>query len=212
MRTDTPSPEYLADHTGRPRAVLRMPLAYEQARMGLAFHEAGHTVLLMSYGMHVLHSEVTAWTEGDDWFVTGNTQWGVPDGAEVSPWHIAAQAAAGEIAHCHYLMTHGLWTPERAAACASDHDREQAVDLLASAGYRLGRDHVPDGGKSWGQAQGMARRKVVRLWPQISTVARAMTAQGRLTGAEIATLTGLPGEQASRRRLVNHPGGAGEAA
>ncbi|MET9533528.1 hypothetical protein ABZY02_23690 [Streptomyces sp. NPDC006649] len=155
----------------------------------MAFHEAGHAVLSMAYGMHVLTSEVIAWSsEPDRWTVTGNTKF---EARDIMPWQFAAQGAAGELAHVQYLMTSGLWTPERALACAADHDREQAIDVLAEFGYRLSRGCVPQGGKSWGMVQGMARRKVGYLWREIHTVAHAMNERTLLTGDEIADLTGL---------------------
>ncbi|MFJ9819301.1 hypothetical protein ACIRU3_29400 [Streptomyces sp. NPDC101151] len=189
MTTMTPAPEVLADHTGAPRPWLNMPLTYDQARLGMAFHEAGHAVLSMAYGMHVITSEVIAWEpQPDVWAVTGSTS---HRAYFTPPWHYAAQCAAGELAHVTYLMVYGLWTPERAAACAADHDRELAIDVLAQYGYRLGRDHVPADGKSWGMVRGIARRKISHLWREIRTVAHAMNENTVLTGDEIADLTGL---------------------
>ncbi|MER7480440.1 hypothetical protein ABTX60_22860 [Streptomyces sp. NPDC126510] len=189
MTTVAPAPEALTDHTGKPRPMFDMPLTYEQARLGMAFHEAGHAVLSMAYGMHIAKSKVIAWEpEPGKWAVTGSTR---SQAHNTPPWHYAAQCAAGEIAHVQYLMAYGLWTPERAAACAADHDRELAIDVLAQFGFRLGRDHVPEGGKSWGMVRGMARRKVCHLWREIWTVAHAMTERTVLTGDEIAALTGL---------------------
>lgn len=190
MRNTAPAPETLADHTGKPRPLLDIPLSYEEARLGMAFHEAGHAVVSLAYAsMHIITSEVITWEpEPDMWAVTGNTAHQAQD---TPPWHFAAQCAAGQVAHVNYLMAYGLWTPERAAACAADHDRELAIDVLAQFGYRLGRDHVPEGGKSWGMARGMARRKVGHLWREIRTVAHAMNENTVLTGDEIADLTGL---------------------
>ncbi|WP_406348137.1 hypothetical protein OHA44_15320 [Streptomyces sp. NBC_00144] len=184
-----PAAELLLDHRGNPRATVEMPLSYEQARLGTAFHEAGHAVLAMAYGMHVLTSEVIAWSpEPDRWSLTGYTKF---EARDIMPWQFAAQCAAGELAHVQYLMTCGLWTPERALACAADHDREQAIDVLADFGYRLSRWCVPQGGKSWGMVQGMARRRVGYLWREIHAVAHAMNERDSLTGDEIADLTGL---------------------
>lgn len=188
MMTTAPAPEVLADHRGSPRPVFQMPLSYEAARLGMAFHEAGHAVLAMAYGVHVVRSEVIAWTEGTGWKLTGNTAY---EARDTLPWHFAAQCAAGQVAQVQYLLAYGLWTPERAAACAADHDRELAIDVLAQFGYRLARDHVPADGKSWGMVRGMARRKVAHLWREIRTVAHAMDANTVLTGDEIADLTGL---------------------
>ncbi|MFF1450685.1 hypothetical protein ACFVYF_21460 [Streptomyces sp. NPDC058274] len=189
MRNTAPAPEELTDHTGKPRPILDMPLTYEQARLGMAFHEAGHAVLSMAYGMHIITSEVIAWEPEPGMFaVTGSTKHQTHD---TPPWHYAAQCAAGEITHAQYLMTYGLWTPERAAACAADHDRELAIDVLAQFGYRLGRCAAPEGGKSWGMVRGMARRKIGYLWREIRTVAHAMDEHTVLTGDEIAALTGL---------------------
>nr|WP_202121976.1 hypothetical protein [Streptomyces sp. BA2] len=170
-----------------------MSLAYEQARLGMAFHEAGHAVLSLAYGMRVVTSEVIAWTpEEGGWCLTGGTAF---ETHNVHAWRFAAQAAAGTIAQVNYLMTNGLWTPERALACAALHDREQAIDILAQHGFRIGRGHVPAGGKSWAMVQGMARRKVGHLWGEIRTVAHAMDENTVLTGDEIADLTGLPNPQ-----------------
>ncbi|MFF1319837.1 hypothetical protein ACFVZZ_10475 [Streptomyces chartreusis] len=185
----TMAPEFLADHTGEPRPLVEMPLTYEQARLGMAFHEGAHAVLSLAYGMHIVTSEVITWEpEPGKWGVTGNTAHQAQD---TPPWRYAAQCAAGEIAHVRYLMAYGLWTPERAAACAADHDRELAIGVLAENGYRLGRDHIPQGGKSWGMVQGMARRKVDHLWWEIRAVAHVMDERTVLTGDEIAALTGL---------------------
>ncbi|GAA2883652.1 hypothetical protein [Streptomyces mexicanus] len=188
MMTTAPAPEILADHRGNPRPVFHMPLSYEATRLGMAFHEAGHAVVALAYGVHVVRSEVIAWTDSTGWNLTGNTAY---QARGTLPWHFAAQCAAGQVAQVQYLLAYGLWTPERAAACAADHDREQAIDMLAQFGYRLGRDHVPAGGKSWGMVRGMARRKVAHLWREIRTVAHAMDENTVLTGDEIAELTGL---------------------
>ncbi|MGW2340608.1 hypothetical protein [Streptomyces sp. NPDC001661] len=190
MTTATiPAPAAFFDHTGRMRPVVDMPLDYEQTRLGLAFHEAGHAVLAMAYGMTVHTSEVIVWTrENGTVSVTGNTAW---KGNDTPPWRFAAMAAAGEVAQVNYLMTYGLWTPERAYACCSDHDREQTIDILADYGYRIGREHAPEGGKSWSMVRGMARRKVAYLWREIRTVAHALDERTVLTGDEIAALTGL---------------------
>ncbi|MET7842409.1 hypothetical protein ABZT45_28040 [Streptomyces sp. NPDC005356] len=189
MRTNAPAQELLADHTGKPKPFFNMPLDYEQGRLGLAFHEAGHAVLALAYGMHVKTSEVIAWEpDGGGWAMTGNT---AHESRNTPPWHFAAMCAAGEVAQVNYLMAYGLWTPERAYACTADHDREQAIDVLAQFDYELGRDHVPADGKSWGMVRGMARRKVGHLWREIRTVAHAMDERTVLTGDEIADLTGL---------------------
>ncbi|MFJ4523881.1 hypothetical protein ACIP4Y_23480 [Streptomyces sp. NPDC088810] len=114
MTTAAPAPERLADHTVRRRPMQHIPLTYEQARPGIAFHEAGHAVLSMAYGMTIVTSEVIAWEpEPGCWVVTGNT---AHQAHGTPPWHYAAQCAAGEIAHVQYLLAYGLWTPERAAA------------------------------------------------------------------------------------------------
>ncbi|MFF3491149.1 hypothetical protein ACFYWS_07340 [Streptomyces sp. NPDC002795] len=189
MMANAPAPEVLADHRGNPRPFLDMPLTYEQARMGMAFHEAGHAVLAMAYGMTVHTSEVIAWEPSEGkWAVTGNTAW---QANNTPPWRFAAMGAAGQVAHVNYLMAYGLWTPERAAACAAVHDREQAIDTLTEYGFAISADHVPEGGKSWSMVRGMARRKVGYLWREIRTMAHAMDERTVLTGDEIAELTGL---------------------
>lgn len=188
--TTAPAPELLLDHRGNPRPVNKTSLSYEESRLGTAFHEAGHAVLAMSYGFHVISSEVIAWEpEPGSFRVTGMTMFATdPAGA---PWRFAAQAAAGQVAEVRYLMVHGLWTPELAAACAAEHDRQQAIDVVTGSGYRLACDHVPAGGKSWPQVRGMALRKIGRMWREIRTVAHAMNENTKLTGEQIAAMTGL---------------------
>ncbi|MEG9548664.1 hypothetical protein OG554_07765 [Streptomyces griseus] len=189
MAPVVPKPELLLDHRGATKATFDMPLDYEPARLGVAFHEAGHAVLAMAYGIHVVSSEVMSWKVGDDgWGLTGATALNVE---QVGEWQYAAMCAAGEVAQVQYLMVAGLWTPQRALACTADHDREQAVDVLAHHGYSLGRAHVPAGGRSWGQVRGMARRRISYLWREIRTVAHAMNENTVLTGGEIAAMTGL---------------------
>ncbi|MGW2860468.1 hypothetical protein [Streptomyces sp. NPDC001205] len=189
MMTTAPGPEFLNDHRGAPKPRFDMPLPYEAARLGMAFHEAGHAVLALAYGMRVHTSEVIAWEpEPDAWAVTGKT---AHESRNTPPYQFAAMAAAGEIAQVGYLMAYGLWTPERAYACTADHDREQAIDVLAQFGYVLAADHVPADGKSWGMVRGMARRKVGHLWHEIRTVAHAMSERTVLTGDDIADLTGM---------------------
>ncbi|MFF9503814.1 hypothetical protein [Streptomyces sp. NPDC014656] len=189
MMTTAPAPEVLLDHRGNPRATIEMGLSYEQARLGSAFHEAGHAVVAMAYGVHVVSSEVIAWLpEPGRYAVTGYTAY---EFRPSMPWQFAAQCAAGTLAEVQYLMVHGLWTPDRAVSCAAVHDREQAIDLLAENGFRLDRDRVPAGGKSWGQVRGMARRRVGLLWREIRTVAHAMNENTKLTGEQIAAMTGL---------------------
>lgn len=185
-----PQPEHLLDHRGEPRPTVPMPtLTYEQARLGLAFHEAGHAVLSMAYGMQVIDSQVIAWQADNGTIsVTGNTR---HVAAGVSPWRYAAQSAAGELAHVRHLKQTELWTPELEAGCVSLHDRELAIDVLAQFGYLLGRGHAPLGGKSWPHIQRVADRTVALLWPYITTVALAMDQRTKLTGDEIADLTGL---------------------
>lgn len=189
MMTAPSKPGMLLDHRGTARPVVDMSLNYDQVRLSTAFHEAGHAVVAMSYGVHIVTSEVMAWSpEPGRCLVTGNTAFRA---AAVSPWHFAAHCAAGQVAQVQYLLTHGLWTPERALACDAVHDREQAVDVLADFGYHLGRSHVPAGGKSWGMVQGMARRRIGYHWREIRLVAEAINERTILTGHEIAALTGL---------------------
>ncbi|GGZ44740.1 hypothetical protein GCM10010387_43820 [Streptomyces inusitatus] len=164
-------------------------LGYEAARLGMAFHEAGHAVLSMAYGFRVVSSEIDAREpEPGRWDLGGVTMISVRDG---NPWAFAAQAAAGTLAEVRYLMAYGLWTPARAAACDADHDRRHAVDVVALAGLPLACGHVPPGGKSWAQVRGMALRKLGHLWREVRTVAHALDEAGTVTGEQIAALTGL---------------------
>ncbi|MFF9249244.1 hypothetical protein [Streptomyces globisporus] len=184
-----PASDVLLDHRGNERPTFESGLTYEQSRLGLAFHEAGHAVVAMAYGMHVITSEVIAWfPDADRWGVTGSTSL---EAHAALPWQFAAQSAAGTVAQVRYFMTYGLWTPDIALSCAAEHDREMAIDVLADFGHRLGRNHVPTGGKSWGQVRGMARRRITHLWREIHAAAHAMNETTVLTGDEIAAITGL---------------------
>ncbi|MFC7933554.1 hypothetical protein [Streptomyces cinereoruber] len=192
LTTAVPDRDLLVDHRGRPRAGVRTGLTHDQALLGTAFHEAGHAVLALVHGMHLVTSEIVAWMSAPGQStVTGRTNFSAARIEDVHPWRFAAGAAAGSLAQVRYLMDYGLWTPERAAACPGTHDRDHAVDVLAGMGYRLGIGHVPPGGKSWGQVRGMAWRRIDRLWPQIRTVAHAMHENTKLTGDQIAAMTGL---------------------
>ena len=187
---ENPAPEVLLDYRGLPLAKSNTGLTYEQARLGLAFHEAGHAVLAMAYGLRVHKTEVTAWlSEPNLSHVTGCTT--TEARADFEVWQFAAFSAAGTIAQVAYLMASGLWTPETAVSCEALHDRDQAVDVLAQRGYRIGIGFVPAGGRSWAMVQGMARRKVTHLWPHIHTVAHALNEHSVLTGDDITNLTGL---------------------
>ncbi|WP_327168803.1 hypothetical protein [Streptomyces subrutilus] len=189
MRDNAPEHEELVDHNGAPRRVVDTGLSYEQTRLGMAFHEAGHAVLAMACGMHVVKSEVIAWErENGGRSVTGGTE---HEARGTDPWEFAAQCAAGELANLHFLRIAGLWTPERAAACVADHDRELAIEVLGSFGYPIGRDHAPVGGKSWVAVQAMACARILRRWDEITAVAHAMDERDVLSGDEIAALTGL---------------------
>ncbi|MFJ6012077.1 hypothetical protein [Streptomyces sp. NPDC092952] len=189
MMTTAPAPELLLDHRGTPRRVNKTSLSYDDSRLGTAFHEAGHAVVAMSYGLHVVTSEIIAWSpEPGQWRTTGNT---ALEFRPSMPWQFATQSAASTLAEVRYLMVYGLWTPGVALGCAAEHDREQAIDVLAANGHRIGRDRVPAGGKSWGQVRGIALRKVDRLWPEIQIVAHAMNENTKLTGDQIAAMTGL---------------------
>ncbi|WP_018553997.1 hypothetical protein [Streptomyces sp. ATexAB-D23] len=184
-----PKPELLLDHRGAAKPNVDSGLDYGSARLGTVFHEAGHAVLAMAYGIHVVSSEVMSWSVGEDgWGLTGSTTLNV---GNVGAWQYAAMCAAGSVAQVQYLLVAGLWTPEHALSCAAVHDREQAVDVLAAHGHRLGRTSVPAGGRSWGQVRGMARRRISFYWREIRLVAEAMNERTIVTGEEIAALTGL---------------------
>ncbi|MGZ2360604.1 hypothetical protein LRE75_28650 [Streptomyces sp. 372A] len=183
-----PKPELLLDHQGAPKPRKETDLGCASIQLASSFHEAGHAVLAMTYGIHVVTSEIMAWTHEDVWSITGSTELDVD---RVGAWQYAAMCAAGAVAEVQYLLIAGLWTPERALNCAALHDQAQAVDVLAHYGACLGRTHVPAGGRSWAQVRGMARRRIAYHWREIRLVAEAINERTILTGAEIAALTGL---------------------
>ncbi|MGQ4490371.1 hypothetical protein ACN6LM_000906 [Streptomyces sp. SAS_281] len=183
-----PKPELLLDHRGAPKPKNESDLDCASVQLKASFHEAGHAVLAMTYGIHVVTSEIMAWTDEDVWNITGSTELNVD---RAGAWQYAAMCAAGAVAEVQYLLIAGLWTPDRALACAALHDRELAVDVLARCGARLGRTHVPGGGRSWAQVRGMARRRVAYHWREIRLVAEAINERTLVTGEEIAAITSL---------------------
>ncbi|MFD8078184.1 hypothetical protein ACFV3E_36655 [Streptomyces sp. NPDC059718] len=169
------------------------PLPHRQGLLALAFHEAGHAVLHMAYGVHVIDAELTVSVDDLGWggTVNGRVGW-LADG--VSVWRLTAACAAGQLAQDRFLREAGLWTPGRAAECESGaaHDVGIALDLIATYGPpdACATRTLPTG-RSWGTIGAVAERTVKLLWPQITVVAHALAAHTVLSGDAIAEISGL---------------------
>ncbi|MFI9028839.1 hypothetical protein [Streptomyces sp. NPDC053560] len=186
-------PEYrdwFVDHEGKPRPWLRDRSTPEEARWALAFHEAGHAVTALAYGMHLVSTGlITVTTQDGDWATTGRTR--VVTNA-VSAQHFAIHMAAGERADLHHRSRTGPVTSETVELALSEHDREDAIAFLTARGFLLGRDHTPPGGMSWKSVQYAADFAVTGLWDPIEAVADGIHARNSLTGDEAAALAGMP--------------------
>lgn len=181
--------DWTTDHTGTPFVPVRVDLTVDDVRQGLAFHEAGHAVLCMAYGMRVITTGITTWqNESGRQSTVGMTSWT----AESVPCHdIAAQAAAGEIAHRRHLAETGALTADTERSADAAHDREHAVAILADAGVSLTEHGGPTPNEiSWQEVYAAAEKRVVHLWPQITAVATALVGR-ELTGDEAAEIAGM---------------------
>ncbi|WP_327335103.1 hypothetical protein OG582_40730 (plasmid) [Streptomyces anulatus] len=181
--------DWTVDHTGTPFVPVTADISVADVRRGIAFHEAGHAVLCMAYGMHVITTGIVSWrAENDRWSTVGNTSW---ESANVLCFDIAAQCAAGEVAHLRYLRQSGLASAEMTEAALADHDREQAVAILAEAGVSLTEDGGPTKYEiSWRKVYATAEQRVADLWPQITAVASVLV-ERELTGDEAAEIAGM---------------------
>ncbi len=180
--------DWLIDHEGTPFVPLQVDFTLEDVRLGLAFHEAGHAVLCMAYGIHVITTGIVSWQiENGSWNTVGNTSW---EAESVLCRDIAAQCAAGELAHLRHLRETGRLTAETAQSAEADHDREQAIAILATAGVTLSVDDAPVGGLSWREVSAVAGRQVDALWSQISALAVELTYR-ELSGDEAAAVAGM---------------------
>ncbi|MFF5491539.1 hypothetical protein [Streptomyces virginiae] len=175
------------------RAVHSSLLTLKQKRRGLAFHEASHALVGMSYGMslarvRLIETEVDVPAPGVT--QTGATTW---NPSWVDEFAFAVQCAAGPIAEQRHLAEASLLTADVAAQVSGEHDRDMAVATLARTGYDLViTGSAPQFGATWDQVTERAREDVSALWPEISMVAEALLTADDLTiaPAHVLRLTG----------------------
>ena len=193
MSLSVPEPEVLQDHTGALRPRYSSPLTGDQVHRHTSFHEAGHAVVSMAFGLHLVDTQVYREEQDEDRvFFTGNTQVFVD---VVPALRFAVSLAAGDVAEQRHLREQGLLTDEIAGMRAGqDHDQAHAIATLADCGFRIAADHAPRGGMAWAEVVEVAEWVVDLLWTRISTVGEALYAHpdGVLTGDEVAALVHLP--------------------
>ncbi|WP_329224264.1 hypothetical protein OG352_39810 (plasmid) [Streptomyces sp. NBC_01485] len=177
------------------RVMQRSLLTVAQKREGLAFHEAAHALVGMTYGMSLARVRLIE-TEADGpapgLIQTGATTW---NPTWVAEFAFAVQCAAGPIAERRHLAEAGLLTADVAAQVAGDNDRDVAVATLARSGYELALSGpVPQGGATWDQVTERAREDVSALWPEVAALAEALLTADDLTitPADVLRLTGRP--------------------
>ncbi|MEU5490345.1 hypothetical protein AB0G98_21720 [Streptomyces sp. NPDC020196] len=172
-------------------------LTRDQLIASLAYHEAGHAVTGMHFGMSLRQTRV--YTIDVDGYTgwTGTTTW---NNSYVLCANLAIELAAGAAAGTRYLRDNNLLTPETAAITAAPHDRDMAVAALTEADYPFTlHGPTPDNGSTWEQATTAAAEMTDRLWDQIATVAESLIVAPRreLSGNQIAALIGIPNPAAT---------------
>ncbi|MEU6543914.1 hypothetical protein [Streptomyces sp. NPDC046859] len=166
----------------------------DQVIADIAYHEAGHAVIGMTYGMSLARLRVHTVDRDGYMGWTGTTTW---NNCYVACFHLAVELAAGEAAAKRHLISsgHPVYVADRLAA--SPHDRDMAIAALARSNYTVTLDDTePEGpatGTSWARAMTAADQVVSEAWEQITAIAEALTAAPRreLSGAQVAELTGI---------------------
>lgn len=150
-------------------------LTRDQIVQLIAHHEAGHAVVAAHAGLAVTSLDVRQYDGVDGWWADGITYVTyfphLADG-------FALQGASGELAARRWLDNQGLLTDDTTTAANGDHDRDQAIELLAEDGIQV----------SWPGIRSRAHDLVTTLWPQIQAVATTAADRGRLSGSEISAL------------------------
>jgi hypothetical protein len=163
----------------------------DQIIANIAYHEAGHAIIGMTYGMSL--AQLCVRTVDVDGYMgwTGTTRWNT---CYVPHFQLAVELASGEAASKRWMTSTGM--PEHTAArhAASPHDRDMAITALAESNYTVTTDGTePANGTSWARAMDAADQAVADAWQQITATAKALIATPHhvLTGTEVAALTGI---------------------
>lgn len=167
------------------------PLAPSQIIASLAYHEAGHAVIGMHYGMSLARTRIYAIDVNGQFGWAGTTTW---NRSFVLHFDLAVELAAGAVAATRYLRDNNLLTAETARCAAAPHDRDLAFATFAQTGYPFAQNGpTPEGGATWVQALAAARKTTDRLWVRITAVAEALIADQthELSGAQAAELASI---------------------
>ncbi|MFJ3883048.1 hypothetical protein ACIPW5_37080 [Streptomyces sp. NPDC090077] len=159
---------------------------------GLAFHEAGHTVLGQLAGFTCELVRVHPITRDGFTGWTGATTWARSFGTYLDVAVVCG--AAGQAADLHQLAEAGRLTSETARLCTAEHDKQMALSILAAAGVQVTETGpAPDGGLAWDDVMATARQRVEREWDRITAVAEALLAAPgfTLTGTQAAQIAGI---------------------
>ncbi|MFE9491382.1 hypothetical protein ACFYNF_33930 [Streptomyces sp. NPDC006641] len=167
------------------------PLTRDQIIASLAYHEAGHTITGMHYGMSVARTRVhTIDVDGRTGW-TGTTTW---NHSFVLYFDLAVELAAGGVAGTRYLRDNNLLTASTAECGAAPHDRDMAFATFAKTGFPFTLNGTAlQGGATWEQATAAATDMTDRLWGRITAVAEGLIADPRheLSGDQVVELIGL---------------------
>ncbi|MEW2415309.1 hypothetical protein AB0953_16560 [Streptomyces sp. NPDC046866] len=167
-----------------------MPLPLIQR--GLAYHEAGHTVLGMLAGFTCEHTRIYTVTQNGLTGWTGTTTWARSFATYLDVAVVCG--ASGQAADLHQLAESGRLTPETARLVAADHDKQMALNILAAEGVPVSEtDPTPDGGLAWDQVMATAQQRVEREWDRITAVAEALLTAPNFTlsGAAAARIANI---------------------
>ncbi|MFE5560288.1 hypothetical protein [Streptomyces sp. NPDC056544] len=160
---------------------------------GLAFHEAGHTVLGQLVGFTCERVRIHTITRGGVTGWTGATTWDRSFGTYLDVAVVCG--AAGQAADLHQLAESGRLTPETARLTVADHDKQMAVSILNAEGVAVTETGpAPDGGLAWDHVLATAQQRVDREWGRITAVAEALlaTPDFTLTGTQSAQIADIP--------------------
>ncbi|MGW1468575.1 hypothetical protein ACWCPT_30040 [Streptomyces sp. NPDC002308] len=163
----------------------------DQIIASLAYHEAGHTVTGMHFGMSLARTRIHTIPVGHRTGLTGATTW---NHSRVLYFDLAVELAAGAAVTTRHLRENGLLNPGSAPADEAPHDRDMAVATFEKCGYPFALNGpAPEHGATWEQAITAATDMTDRLWDQITAVAEALIADPRreLSGDHVADLIGL---------------------
>lgn len=155
----------------RPFYDAALPLS--AALRSLAFHEAGHAVLGLHYGLEANFVELHAVPELGPSAWSGCVDW---PSQRCLEWRYAVISQAGEVANRQQLLSDGL----PVEYVDAPHDRDLAETVCATTGYQI----------AWPEVNAATEALVEALWPKITEVADALlnAPDHRLTGTELNQL------------------------